>query len=938
MVILKAKILNLGFYRADSLLLERACELPASVLFNPEGRAAEPFHQYAIKKRKMFTQWTASRKLLKIAGLFFAAVLLWLPACKQEPQLSFNKDIRPIFNAKCVGCHGGVKQAGGFGLVFRENALRETSSGKRAIVPGNAARSELVRRIVHDDPELRMPLEAAPLEEHEVALISEWIEQGAEWEDHWAYNPLTLPEVPETTEWSEQPIDRFVHSRLIQQNLAPSGRAKKEKLLRRVSFDLTGLPPEPEVATRFLEDDRPSAYADLVDTLLSRPTYGEHLASYWLDLARYANSRGYERDRLREIWPYRDWVIKAFNQDMPFDQFTVEQLAGDLLEQPTTEQLTATGFHRNTLSNGEGGTENEEYRTVTVMDRVNTTYEVWQGTTMSCVQCHSHPYDPIKHEEFYQAYALFNNTVDHDHITESPKLVTLHAADEQKYLRLQDWLQEEAKETQEYWRRWIKLREPRMRAYDLEEHNGVFTGRADEDYLYLRPGTYFKTPSRNLAEVQALIIDQSVLHPGTLVFRLDDENGPEIDRIEWTKKQRDKETRLELGGITGEHSIHVSVESEADEEAIIFRLYTVAYEDKLPGEDRQGYAEIKQFIQELGVAKDSFSTLVLAETPAEFARTTHLFERGNWLVHGPEMDGGQHENRLDFARWLVSEENPLTARVIVNRYWAQLFGRGIVSTVADFGSQGDLPAHPELLDYLAMKFSTEMNWQLKPLLKEIVLSQTYQQSSIASAQQLQQDPYNTWLARGPRKRLTGEQLRDQALAISGALSDKMYGPSVMPPQPDGHWNTVVHSRTKWVTSEGEDRYRRAVYTFLRRSALHPVMTTFDGAERDVCLSERVPTNTPLQALMTLNDPAFRELAGIVANSLLEETTLEKQMNVLFERVLYRRPSAEEIDVLKDLHTAALAHYQSEETDQAKREAMTIVVNAVLNLDESLNLT
>ena len=463
--------------------------------------------------------------------LLFVVVVVFF-ACQPERTISFNEDIRPIFNEKCIGCHGGVKQAGGFGLVFRENALRETESGKFAIVPGHPGRSEIMARVRHHDEELRMPYGEAALSEEEIQRLETWIDEGAEWEEHWAYQPPVSPEVPVLTgEQPANPIDAFVRASLLRTGLSPAPAAKKRILLRRVSFDLTGLPAPESLATAFLNGEL--AYEALVDSLLARPAYGEHQAAKWMELARYADSRGYERDRPRSIWRYRDWVIRAYNEDLPYDKFITHQLAGDLLPEPTEAQLVATGFHRNTLSNGEGGTDNEEYRVSGVIDRVNTTWEVFQGTTMACVQCHAHPYDPIRQEEYYTSYALFNNTVDHDHVTEAPLLRTLYAADENKYKHLQDWIKEhaegEARTQVQEWRKLIKVREPRLRPAVFEEVvGGVFTARADEDFLYLRPGNSFALPNHDLTDVTALHLDLRASAGASLEMRLDGPEGPLI--------------------------------------------------------------------------------------------------------------------------------------------------------------------------------------------------------------------------------------------------------------------------------------------------------------------------------------------------------------------------------------------------------------------------
>ncbi len=864
-------------------------------------------------------------------------------ACQPERTVSFNADIRPIFNEKCVGCHGGVKQAGGFGLVFREDALHQTESGRYAIVPGHAGRSEIVARIRHADEEYRMPLDGAALSEEEIRLIETWIDEGAEWEEHWAYQPPVRPALPEVADGEDvQPIDAFVRAALLAKDLAPAPAAPKGELLRRVSFDLTGLPAPKALADAFLTGELD--YPALVDSLLAQPAYGEQQAGRWMELARYADSRGYERDRPRSIWRYRDWVVRAYNEDLPYDQFVTYQLAGDLLPEATEEQLVATGFHRNTMSNGEGGTDNEEYRVSAVIDRVNTTWEVFQGTTMACVQCHSHPYDPLRHAEYYSSYALFNNTVDHDHVTEAPLLRTLHAADEAKYKSLESWIAEhaeaEARTQVESWRQLIKVREPRLRPNVFENVvGGVFTARADEDFMYLGPENSFSLPQRDLHDLAALQVELRMIKAGTLEVRLDGPEGPLLTAYPFEPKGWGLyDVRLPIEVPAGEHALYLVARGAEDHKLVA--INAVGYEPRLPGAEAPGVEEIRTYIAELIAAEDSITTPILVETSGESRRKSYVFERGNWLVHGQEVSGGVPElldgragaavtDRLEFARWLTRPEQPLTSRVAVNRAWAQLFGAGLVATLEDLGSQGAQPTHPALLDYLATEFSGPLGWSQKGLLRTIVLSETYRQSSEAGPQLLDRDPHNEWLARGPRKRLTAEQIRDQALAVSGLLSNKRGGPGVMPPQPDGLWDNIPYSDIKWVTSTGEDRYRRALYTYLRRSAMHPGMTTFDASTREFCLSRRTITNTPLQALMTLNDPALLEVADRLAEEVAPLPDLETRIDGLY-RLLLRRPAApDEQRILTKLYQAAYT------TDQDAHAALAVVANALLNTDEFL---
>ena len=855
-----------------------------------------------------------------------------LVSCADDtPRVSFNNDVRPILNANCVGCHGGVRQAGKLGLIFRENAMG-------AIVPGKPGASELIHRVRHTDPELRMPYEGVPLSEEEIVTLERWIAQGAEWEEHWAYR---APQV--TTPTSPVPeggnrIDAYVAA-AFPSGMSFSPAAPPATLLRRLAFDLTGLPPTPGEVDAWLADPSEEAYAAAVDRYLASPRYGEHRAAGWLDLARYADSRGYERDRPRTIWPYRDWVISAFNEDLPFDRFTVEQLAGDLLPEPTRDQLIATAFHRNTPSNGEGGTDNEEYRVVSILDRVNTTWEVWQGTTMACVQCHSHPYDPIEHAAYYRSYAFFNNTADHDHVWERPTVSIPSAELQRKTDSLKSWVTAygSAQEAQQ-WHRFADTREPVIRPYHFADVvGGVFTDRADEDFLVLRNGNSFALPARDLEQTVALHLRGSVHAPATVEVRLDGPDGALLaSRVldgGW-----DQVTVLPLPEVSGMHRLYLRVEGDGSDKLV--SVYSVFPQARLPGAEREGYDRLTAYIVELSRSQDSVAVPVMSENPPELARTTHVFDRGNWLVHGEEVTGGVPAilppidtlgDRLTFARWLVSDENPLTARVTVNRIWGELFGRGIVTTPEDFGSQGALPTHPELLDWLAVHFRDELDWSVKDLIRTIVLSRTYRQSSVADARALERDPYNRHLVRGPRARLTAEQLRDQMLAVSGLLSDKMYGPGVMPPQPEGLWDHIPYSDLLWETSEGEDRYRRAVYTYLRRSVLYPGMTTFDGSAREVCLTQRTETNTPLQALATLNDPAFvegmRKLAGEVLDKTADPT---EAIDVLHRRLLFRPVREDERAVLLELHEDALTA-----TDGDREQALFMVVNVLFNLDEFL---
>ena len=753
--------------------------------------------------------------LIVISGILVLSAILFFRTKSDIDEIDFNTQIRPILNDNCLRCHGGVKQQGGLSFLFPEEALDTTSSGKYAIIPGNPEGSELIKRIEHENAELIMPPEGMPLKKEEIKLLKTWIRQGAKWDTHWAYQaPNKITPLSESDDWGNNEIDHLVLSKLQEANLIPTKEASKSILIRRLSLDLTGLPPSTELVDDFIKDETPEAYEKLVDQLLASPHFGERWAALWLDLARYADSRGYQKDRLRKnIWRYRDWVINAFNQDMPFDQFTIEQLAGDLMPNSNESQLLATAFHRNTMTNDEGGTDDEEFRVAAVIDRVNTTMEVWQGMTISCVQCHSHPYDPIRQDEFYKIYAFFNNTADRDSTNDYPRVNIYSPNQIEKRKLIQQELESFGQDT------------------------------LDEAY-------------------QSLMKDFLAIQPGPVP--------------------------------------------------------------------------------------------VLNELEKDTSRITHIFERGNWLVHGdevkpdvpgclPEMPENYPKNRLGFAQWLVHPNQPLTARVIVNRFWEQLFGNGLVSTLEDFGTQSELPVHPELLDWLAYQFSHDLEWSVKGLLKTIVLSATYRQSSDVSPQLLEKDPYNELLARGPRFRLTAEQIRDQALAISGLLNTDMYGPSVMPHQPEGVWNVIRHT-ARWETSTNGDQYRRALYTFWRRVSPYPSMLTFDAPSRELCNSRRIRTNTPLQALVTLNDPVFVEAAEALAQRMMEEggEKVEDQIQYGFKLVLMRTAAPNRIQALMDFYDQALKKYQKEEQNAfgstPEQSAMVNVANILLNLNEVITKT
>lgn len=716
-------------------------------------------------------------------------------------RVDFVRDVRPILRASCVKCHGRVKSRGQLRLDNKAFALHGGVSGK-VILPGNSRESRLVRLLTESHPEERMPQNAEPLSKAKIDVIRAWIDQGAVWPDsastdekperHWAYDPPVRPALPavEQAAWVRNPIDAFILARLEREGWAPAPEAPRQTLIRRVSLDLTGLPPSPKEVDAFLADRSPDAYERLVDRLLASPHYGERWARPWLDLARYADTDGGSYDRPRAAWRYRDWVIAALNRDLPFDRFTIEQLAGDLLENATLEQKIATGFHRNTVKNEEMGVDLDEARWEALLDRVETTATVWLGTTITCARCHNHKYDPFTQRDYYRLLAFFERAEDQDLPLETPP-----------------------------------------------------AGKV---------ATAFDIPT-----VPVIMERPSAERPAT----------------------------------------HLRIKG--------------------------GYANKGE--------------RVVAGTPA--------------ALH--PMRPGAPPNRLGLAQWLVDEENPLVARVTVNRFWAELFGRGLVETPEDFGRRGQRPSHPDLLDWLATEFR-RVGFSMKRIHRLIVTSATYRQSSRVTPAHLDKDPENRLLARAPRLRMEAEMIRDVVLAASGQLSRKIGGPSVFPPRPDDlGFMPNNKGEAPWTLSEGEDRYRRGLYTFWRRTAPYPAFTTFDAPSREATTVARPRTNTPLQALTGLNDPAFFDAArGLARRMILEAPPTPRARAAYgFRLCITRHPDAGELDALVAAYRRDLAHFRERpaaahavvngsasapvQTDLSELAAWTVVANVLLNLDETL---
>lgn len=876
-------------------------------------------------------------------------------------KIDYSTQVKPIFNKKCIACHGGVKQKAGFSLLFREEALGNTESGKPAIIPGKPDESELIRRISIADPEERMPYKHEPLSKEEIDILTKWIKQGAEWGEHWAYVPVKEERVPTLkSDWIKNEIDPFILKKLNEEKLTPSAEADKPTLLRRVSLDLTGLPPEEKVATKYLNDNSDKAYENLVDDLLASARYGERWTALWMDLARYADTRGYEADRGRTIWKYRDWLIHAFNADKPYDEFLIEQMAGDLLPNPDDSKYIATAFHRNTMTNDEGGTENEEFRTAAVLDRVNTTWSALMGTTFNCVQCHSHPYDPFKHEEYYNFVAFFNNTRDEDAESEYPLLRQYTGADSVKLIQLKDWLAANvsSEKSKEYYT-FLKTWQPTINSLQCDEFtNGALISSW---FAGLRKDGTCRLPNVSLDNKNQLMFRYTTNYEGgKWSIYLDSLSGPILKTITLTKAKDWKISTVEIPVVAGRHHLYFKYENPTlkslDETGALFEWFQ--FGETFPGAGKSGYEVTQKNFTELMDAKVE-TTPIMFENNKEMFRSTHVFERGNWLVKGNEvtpevpkvmnpMDANAPKNRLGLAQWMVDKKNPLVSRTMVNRLWEQLFGQGLAETLEDLGTQGIPPTHKELLDHLSWKFMNDFDWSVKKLLKEMVMSATYRQDSKTNDKLQQIDPLNKLYAHGPRIRLSAEQLRDQSLAVSNLLSEKMYGQSVMPFQPEGIWRSPYNGAT-WVKSKGEDQNRRALYTYWKRTAPYPTMITYDGGAREVCVTRRIRTNTPLQALTTLNDSAYFVMARNFAFKMQAlDKDVDKQISKGYESMFFKPISGNRLSALTELYAVSRNKFAKDEKaaleiigtkdTQPKPEtaALVMVANAMLNLDEWVN--
>jgi hypothetical protein len=1040
----------------------------------------------------------------RIAGcialvLFGAAVRPPVPAAAPGPErIEFNRDIRPILSDLCFHCHGpdAAKRKAKLRLDTEEGA-RADHDGVRALVPGDPGKSELLRRMITEDEKDRMPPTklGRRLSPQQIALVKRWIEQGGQWQKHWSLIPSSRPELPHVTDktWPRTGIDRFILARLEREGLKPAAEAERATLIRRVSLDLTGLPPTPAEVDAFVRDTSPDAYEKVVDRLLTSPRFGERMAVRWLDAARYADTNGYQSDGERFMWRWRDWVIDALNRNLAFDQFAIEQLAGDMLPGATLEQKIATGFNRNHRGNAEGGIVPEEYAVEYVADRVETTATVWLGMTMTCARCHDHKFDPLTQKDFYRLFAYFNNVPERGKAIKygnSPPLMRAPTPEQARELRELAAKRDEAANAfrarlqelaaaQAAWEKspslpggrigWsihdglaahipldgklttgtLRQGEPIFdagrfgKALDLDGKRfldagdigkfGFYSKFSLTAWVYPRDVRHVTIISRmtdvdqaagyqlrfHEGKVQANLVvrwlddalrveTQRALEPnrwhhvtmtydGTrlasgvkiYVDGVDEKLKVNLDDLNQTFESKEPLRIGAGGGAAGHfngllHDVRVYNRSLRPEEAAIVAvpegieaLLALAPERRIPAQaaklrayflEKHAPEPIREAHRRAARLRDEYdaleehipTTMVMQEMPKP--RQTYLLLRGVYDKPGEKVSPGVPEtmpalakalpnNRMGFARWLVDRENPLTARVAVNRYWQMYFGVGLVKTVEDFGSQGEWPSHPELLDWLATEF-VRSGWDVKAMQRLIVTSAAYRQSSRVTPALLQRDPENRLLTRGPRFRLPAETIRDQALFASGLLVERLGGPSVKPYQPDGLWKELADS--DYVADVGPSLYRRSMYTFWKRTVAPPSMITFDAAGRETCIVRETRTNTPLQALNLMNDVTYVEAGRALAQRVLREggPTPEERVTLAFRLVLSRSPRPVEKKVLLAGLAEHLQTYRADRAaaqkliragaskpdkklDVAELAAYTAVASLILNLDEAV---
>ena len=998
-----------------------------------------------------------------------------------RPRVSFQQDVQPILRRHCDRCHGAKNQEAGLQLSRRDAAL-DPEMG--IIVPGSADESLLLTRLTDEEAGDLMPLDGQPLSAKEIDVIRNWIDAGATWPEelaepsHWAYQTLdqTRPPAASDSTATPHPIDAFVLQRLASEDLEPSPPADQARLLRRVSLALTGLPPTSQQLDHFLADPAPDAYEKVVDRLLQSQRFGERWAIPWLDLARYADSNGFQADQIRDNWAFRDWVIRALNADMPFDQFVIEQLAGDLLPDATVDQRIATGFHRMTTCNVEAGVDPEANRVNQVIDRVNTTATVFMGTTLECAQCHDHKYDPFSQEDYYRLFAYFNNTplevkntsgVTFDFDGPKMELPLLGSAAESR-ARLQLQLRELESQRRTLadsgdaafnaWRTrvrsaidagggWRHSRPESFQtsggeSFEIADDGAVLLSgdipdKAEYKFTFDVENAFVSAiridaltddaipgggpgrgdPARSNVILNEVIVEGLAAQAARRIQLVDpvadfSQSGwdvagaidgdlktgwafsPQFGKPHWARftfaeplQPADGVQRLGVtlvqnfgrGRVYGKPRVALHFgdpvlagldqqvielamkETLSDDEQLTLRSAFDSHDPRLAMIERQIVAARKELEQ---VQPDTTLVMVEMESPRE----TFVMLRGDYESLGQRVQPGVPAilprddsieptgDRLELARWLTSPANPLLSRVTVNRWWAELFGAGIVSTPEDFGTQAEEPSHPELLDWLASEL-IESGWSMKHVLKQIVMSSTFRQSARATPESLAIDPQNRLLSRGPRFRLPAELVRDNALAISGLLSDQMSGPPIMPYQPDNLWRSVGRNQPKWKTAEDDDRFRRGVYVVFKRAAPYPSFVNFDSPDRGACTVQRPRTNTPLQALTLLNDPAYAEMALAFADRVLGETAGRAdhdRVRHAFQVAVARVPSPAEIELLLDLlrrerervslddavvqrrTTVLFGGWRPRTENRIELAAWFSVANALLNLDETMS--
>ncbi len=1025
-----------------------------------------------------------------LATLIILAGLVMQPAVAAK--VDFNREVRPILSENCYTCHGpdSGKRKAGLRLDLKEDALARLKSENFAIVPGHPEKSSLVERLLTKDEDEHMPpvKTGKHLTPAQIEILRRWISEGAEWQGHWSFIKPERPELPEVKHagWARNPIDQFILARIEKENLKPAPEADKATLLRRVTFDLTGLPPTPAEVDAFLRDRKPRAYERVVDRLLAAPRYGEHEARFWLDVARYGDTHGLHLDNERSMWPYRDWVVGAFNRNLPFDQFTVEQLAGDLLPNATREQKVASGFNRCNVSTSEGGAIDEEFYVRYAVDRTETTGVVWLGLTLGCAVCHDHKFDPVSQKEFFQLYAFFNSltekAMDGNALLPPPVMKLPTQDQEAKLAKLREDLagtetriREEAAKinyTEPEKRApvmvtnpaadfvWVEDEFPKGAKVEASGEGGavkwvegekVHSGkraikRTDKGlaqdfftqaaqpllvgknaklfaYVYLDPTNppkaimlqYYtsdwlhranwgdedaipfgdKSTSKKLllgalpktGEWVRLEIDAAKLDlkagakisgmaftqfDGTVYWdhagiftSTPQEDFSSVSQLAWEALEKAKEKKDLPKEVVG--ALKADAEKRTEAQKASLREYYVA---NIYPPARVTFEPLVKERNDLSKQRDELESSLAAtmiSEDRETAREAFLLRRGQYDQPGdrvvravpavlPPLAASQTTNRLDLARWLVNPEHPLTARVTVNRFWQQFFGIGLVKSAGDFGSQGEWPSHPELLDWLATEF-IRTGWDVKKLGRSMVTSATYRQSSVVTEELLRVDPQNRLLARGSRFRLDAEQIRDNALYVSGLLIEKMGGKGVKPYQPSGIWEAVGYTSSntaKFEQDHGEALYRRSLYTFWKRTAPPPYLTTFDAPSRERYCTRRERTDTPLQALVTMNDPAYVEAARHLGAKMLRYSPhAAKRLDYAFRLVTARHPSSEEKSVLKETLKRCEAKYQGDceaakklisvgespvdaKLNPSELAAYTMVASLLLNLDETLN--